>query len=226
MNKLCVDDVTDSISPIQGDCGGAIPTSTLQSFRVRPVTRFDATPFIISIHYAKRFPSISYYFGLFDADELIGVVCYGTPASHSLTIGICGKKYKSQVLELNRLVLKYNRKNEASYLVSKSLKLLPKPKIIVSYADTSQNHVGVVYKASNFIYTGLSDKRTEWAMKGSKLHSKTICDSYSLEHRKSNDQFYLIDRPRKHRYIYFLGNKKQKKQYLLDLKYNVKEYPK
>ena len=225
MNELCVDDVTDSIPLIQSGCGGASPTSTLHDFRVRPVTRFDATPFIISRHYAKRFPSISYYFGLYDADELVGVVCYGTPASHSLTVGICGKQYKSQVLELNRLVLKYNRKNEASYLISKSFKLLPKPRIIVSYADTSQDHIGVVYKATNFIYTGLSDKRTEWAMKGSKLHSKTICDHYSLEQRKRDAQFHLIDRPRKHRYIYFLGNKKQKKQYLKDLKYEVQEYP-
>lgn len=193
---------------------------------VKPITRFDATPFIISRHYAKRFPSVSYYFGLFDKDELIGVICYGSPPSPSLTVGICGKQYRNEVIELNRLVLKYNRKNEASYLVGKSFKLLPKPKIIVSYADTSQNHVGTVYKATNFIYTGLSDKRTEWAMRGSNLHSKTICDSYSLEHRKNNDQFYVINRPRKHRYIYFIGNKKQKKQYMFNLKYNVQEYPK
>jgi len=225
MNELCVDDVTDSIPLIQSGCGGASPTSTLHDFRVRPVTRFDATPFIMSRHYAKRFPSISYYFGLFDASELVGVVCYGSPPSPPLTVGICGKEYKSQVLELNRLVLKYNRKNEASYLISKSFKLLPKPRIIVSYADTSQDHVGVVYKATNFIYTGLSDKRTEWAMKGSRQHSKTICEQHTLEHRKNSDDFYVIDRPRKHRYIYFLGNKKQRKQYLSDLKYEVKEYP-
>ena len=195
-------------------------------FTVKPVTRFDATPFVISRHYAKRFPSVSYYYGLFDHDELIGIICYGSPPSPSLTIGICGKQFKNEVLELNRLVLKYNRKNEASYLISKSLKLVPKPKIIVSYADTSQNHVGTVYKATNFIYTGLSDKRTEWAMRGSNLHSKTICDTYSLEHRKNNDQFYIIDRPRKHRYIYFIGNKKQKKQYMLNLKYRMQNYPK
>ena len=197
-----------------------------RGYIVKPVTRFDATPFIISRHYAKRFPSVSFYFGLFDSDELIGVVCYGSPASPSLTVGICGKQYRDEVIELNRLVLKYNRKNEASYLVGKSFKLLPKPKIIVSYADTSQNHVGTVYKATNFIYTGLSDKRTEWAMRNSNLHSKTICDSYSLEHRKNNDQFYVINRPRKHRYIYFIGNKKQKKEYMFNLKYKVQNYPK
>lgn len=197
------------------------------NFKVKPVTKFDATPFIIDIHYAKRFPSVSHYFGLFNDSEMIGLVCYGSPASHSLTIGICGKEYKQQVLELNRLVLKYNRKNEASYLIGQSFKLLPKPRIIVSYADTSQNHLGRVYQATNFIYTGLSDKHSEWRMKNSNLHSKAVCRNYSLEERKSNpEKFEKIDRPRKHRYIYFLGSKKQIKHYKSNLKYSVSNYPK
>ncbi len=132
-----------------------------------------------------------------------------------------------KVIELNRLVLKYNRKNEASYLVGQSLKLLPKPKIVVSYADTAQNHTGIVYQATNFIYTGLSAKRTDWRMVNSNLHSYTICQKWDSKHRNNNpDIFYKIDRPRKHRYIYYLGNKKNKKQFLKKLKYPIMEYPK
>ena len=123
--------------------------------------------------------------------------------------------------------LKNNIKNEASYLVGNSFKLLPKPSIIVSYADTNQNHSGYIYQATNFIYTGLSDKRTEWRMKNTNKHSKTICEQYTLEERKNNpDKFEVIDRPRKHRYIYFIGSKKDKKQILKQLKYPVMEYPK
>jgi len=36
----------------------------------------------------------------------------------------------------------------------------------------------------------------------------------------------MIDRPRKHRYIYFLGDKKQKKEMLSKLNYDVLPYPK
>ena len=125
------------------------------------------------------------------------------------------------------MVLKNNIKNEASYLVGNSLKLLPKPSIIVSYADTNQNHSGYIYQATNFIYTGLSDKRTEWRMKNTNKHSKTICEQYTLEERKNNpDKFEVIDRPRKHRYIYFIGSKKDKKQILKQLKYPIMKYPK
>ena len=178
-------------------------------------------------HYAKRIPSISYSFGLYLENELVGVVTYGSPASSSLCRGIAGDDYKKIVLELNRLVLKNNIKNEASFLVSNSFKQLPKPSIIVSYADTSQNHTGYIYQATNFIYTGLSDKRTEWRMKNTNKHSKTICEQYTLEERKNNpDKFEVIDRPRKHRYIYFIGNKKDKKTLINKLKYPISKYPK
>ena len=109
-------------------------------------------------------------FGMYDKDELIGVITYGTPPSKALLKGIAGEEFMDKVIELNRLVLKHNRKNEASYLIGQSFKLLPKPKVIVSYADTSQEHVGKVYQATNFIYTGLSAKRSDWRMVGSDMH--------------------------------------------------------
>ena len=199
----------------------------INEYKVLQISYQQTKPFILDIHYAKRMPSITYAFGLYFKNELVGVVCYGSPPSQSLCKGIAGENYKSIVLELNRLVLKNNIKNEASFLVGNSFKLLPKPSIIVSYADTSQNHTGYIYQATNFIYTGLSDKRTEWRLKNSNKHSKTICEQYSLEERKNNpDKFEVIDRPRKHRYIYIIANKKDKKMIMQNLKYQVSKYPK
>ena len=129
--------------------------------KVLPIDRKSCAPFILGIHYAKRWPSISYAYGLFDGQELIGVVTYGTPPSAPLRKGIAGDEFKADVLELNRLCLKYNRKNEASKLVGGSLRLLPKNRIIVSFADTQQGHTGVVYQATNFMYCGLSAKDSE-----------------------------------------------------------------
>jgi len=199
----------------------------IENYKVLNISYEQTKPFILKIHYAKRMPSITYSFGLYFKNELVGVVTYGSPPSQSLCKGIAGDKYKNIVLELNRLVLKNNIKNEASFLVGNSFKLLEKPKIIVSYADTSQNHNGYIYQATNFIYTGLSDKRTEWRLKNSNKHSKTVCEQYTLEERKNNpNKFEVIDRPRKHRYIYIIANKKDKKNILNDLKYTIYKYPK
>lgn len=146
--------------------------------KVAKINRNQCEPFVIGIHYAHRWPSISYSFGLFDGDELIGVVTYGTPPSAPLRRGIAGDDLKDKVLELNRLCLKYNRKNEASFLVSRSLKMLPES-IVISFADTSQGHCGIVYQACNFSYHGLSAKRTDWKAKGKEhLHGQSIADEF------------------------------------------------
>lgn len=174
-----------------------------------------ADPFILDIHYAKRKPSMSYVFGMYDNEELIGICTFGSPASPSLCKGIAGEKNKSKVIELNRLVLKNNQKNEASYLVGQSLKLLPKPKIIVSYADTAQNHTGIVYQATNFLFTGTSKPRTDIAGKDGK-HSR----------HHLGDKTKRVYRSAKHRYVYINANKKDKKQLLKELNYPILEYPK
>lgn len=213
---------------------GANLSDLLCGYNVRIIERADCEPYILRIHYAKRWPSISYAFGLFLDNELCGVVTYGTPPSATLKRGIAGDEFKADVLELNRLCLKYNRKNEASILVGRSLRMLPINKIVVSFADTSQGHTGLVYQATNFIYCGLSAKRTDWKVKGKEhLHGQTIADEFrGFENRaqamrdKYGDDFYLEPRARKHRYIFIVGNKHYKKKVLSALKYGVEPYPK
>lgn len=203
-------------------------------YSVREVSRDECEPFIIGIHYAKRWPSISYSFGLFIGDELIGVVTYGTPPSATLRCGVAGSENANKVKELNRLCLKYNNRNEASMLVSNSLKMLPKGLIVVSFADTEQGHKGYVYQACNFTYHGLSAKRTDWKIRGKEhLHGQTVADEFrGVKNRaqamrdKYGEDFYLKDRPRKHRYIFITGNGKKKRSMLAIIKYKQEVYPK
>jgi hypothetical protein len=160
-------------------------------------------------------------------------VTYGTPVSSPLRIGVCGEKWIEKVLELNRLCCE-STKNLASMLVGRSLAMLPKPSIVVSYADTEQGHIGYVYQATNFIYTGLSAKRTDWKIKGAEhLHGATVADmSRGKENRadymreKFGDDFYLKDRPRKHRYIFFVGSMIDRREMRKSLMYPVEPYPK
>jgi len=201
--------------------------------KVLPINSFEVEPWLLQKHYAKRMCPISYAFGLYKDENLIGIVTYGIPASSSLRMGICGSDYIENVLELNRLCCE-NQSNMASMLVGRSLQMLPKPSIIVSYADTEQGHVGYVYQATNFIYTGLSAKRTDWKIKGMEhLHGATIADmSRGHENRadwmreKFGNDFYLKDRSRKHRYIFLLGNKYKKQAMLKALNYKIEPYPK
>ena len=136
-------------------------------FTVKPIKRYETHDWFLNKHYAKRVPSITYCYGLYDANKVLqGVISFGSPASKPLVVGAFKGKYQEDFLELNRLCVNENlEKNVLSFFVSQSIKLLEKPKVIVSYADTSQSHHGYIYQATNWIYTGLSDKRTEWRMK-------------------------------------------------------------
>ena len=178
---------------------------------------YEATKdWILNIHYAKRMPSISYAYGLYRHDEMVSMVSYGSPASPSLCKGICGEEYKSDVIELNRLVLKDNLPNEASFLVARSLKLLPKPKVVVSYADAGGHfHTGFVYQATNFLFTGTTRPRTDIAGKEGK-HSR----------HHLGDITRRVARTAKHRYVYFIGSKRERKVLREALRYPVLDYPK
>ena len=188
------------------------------NFTVSSITSKETYDWLLYKHYLKRIPCISFSFGLFDGSVLVGVVTYGTPASNSLCVGLCGKEYKSIVLELNRLCINDELpSNCASFFISRTFKLLPKPTILVSYADKSFGHTGYIYQATNWIYTGLSDKRRErYNPDDLEKHGRHI----------SSLDLPLRDRPRKHRYVYFIGSKKDKKVLKNKLLYPIKEYPK
>jgi hypothetical protein len=184
------------------------------NYSVNQIKAEETHEWILKIHYAKRLPSISWAFGLYFFKDLVGIITFGMPASNQLCFGVCGKEYKSNVLELNRLCLLNNKKNEASFLISNSIKLLPKPSIIVSYADKGQNHTGCVYQATNFLFTGTTKERTD-AFAGEGKHSRHATDSTIRQHRTA-----------KHRYVYIHADKKGKKDITKKLNYDVFPYPK
>lgn len=196
---------------------------------VTEITRDDYLPYFLEIHYARRVPSVTYAFGLFENESLVGVVTYGTPASSTLCRGVCGDDYQRDVIELNRLVLRNNKPNEASRLIGASFRLLPKPKIIVSFADTSQDHLGIVYQATNFLYTGLSARFRDPKVRGLE-HQHHATYARGMNHAQLIEKFgidnvYYVERSRKHRYIHFVGTKKQVKQMRRALRYEVLPYP-
>lgn len=197
--------------------------------KVLPINSFEVEPWLLEKHYAKRIPSISYAFGAYIDGKLIGIVTYGTSASSTLRHGVCGKKWQEYVIELNRLVC-LNEKNIASELVGKSMQMLPKPSIIISYADSEQGHVGYVYQATNFIYTGLSSKFKDPKVKGLEhQHHATYAHGMTnaqVIQKYGAENVYFVDRARKHRYVFFVGSKTQKKQMKKDLTYKIFSYPK
>ena len=200
---------------------------------VTTIKQSDYAPWLLERHYARRLCAVSYAFGAYEGGELLGVVTYGPPASRHLCIGLCGSEWADKVLELNRLCCE-SLPNLAGRLVGHSLRALPRPSVVVSYADTSQGHVGYVYQATNWLYTGLTDSqrktpRKDWVLRGQGgLHSRSLThigNSAKLRERFGDD-FIAVPRKPKHRYVQLVGSKSQRKAMRAALRYAVEPYPK
>ena len=190
--------------------------SIIEKYKINSIETYLCKDWILYKHYAKRIPSISYSFGLFDDNILIGILTIGKPASPQLCEGICGKQFTKYVYELNRLCVNDNlEKNVLSYFVSGCIKLIKEDMILVSYADTKMNHNGYIYQATNWIYTGATKERTDIGFEDG---------SHSRHYDKNIDYSIRKHRSSKHRYVYFIG--KLKKQFIKNLKYDIMPYPK
>lgn len=206
--------------------------SIKNKYQVRSIANDDIKEWLLYKHYAHTIPSVIYSFGIFD-DNLIlqGVCCYGSPANnHNNQMG----DFKQ--IELVRLVKNENlERNVASFFISETFKILPKPLSLISYADIGKNHHGYIYQATNWIYTGIGggvdfyidDKQNE-------IHSRIMSDYRIKFPDKSREEiskllnWTKIKGTFKHRYFYFLGDKKLKKQWIAELKskYDILPYPK
>jgi len=198
------------------------------NWKIKRILNKTAQDIVIKHHYLHRRAPCSFAFGLYNNDELVGVVMYGTPSSSSLRKGICGIDEKNNVIELTRLWIDDKiGKNAESYLIGNTIKKINK-EIVVSYSEIEQGHIGIVYQATSFLYSGLSAKRTNWTVEGINKHCQTIADKYTSKELKEKygDKFKLVPRPRKHRYIFINAKKKRRKELIKKIKYPLLPYPK
>ena len=173
---------------------------------VSDISKKLASSTVVSQHYLHRKPPISFAFGLFALEDLtlVGVITFGCPPSRHLQKSVCPSD-PSLVLELNRLwVADCMPRNTESWFISRALKLLP-AKLICSYADTKEGHVGYVYRASNWNYAGWTD-----------MDRKTPRFDYISPGKHTREAFrsgytHKVRRKPKHKYWICTGDKRQRK---------------
>ena len=160
--------------------------------------------------------------------NLTSDLCSRPPSSAPLRSGVAGPENARNVAELTRLwVCDSVPKNGESYLIGRTVGKAGK-EIVVSFAEIQQGHVGIVYQATNWIYTGLSAKRTNWTIDGMSKHCQTLADKYTADEIRAEfgDRFSLQDRPRKHRYIFINAKGRRRAEILASLRYRPQPYPK
>lgn len=185
---------------------------------------------VLAHHYSGRTVGAKHCFGLRIDGDLVGCVVYSQPASYTLCKGVCGDEFKPFVIELARLVITTKERNAASFLIGNSLALLGDA-VVVSYADCNDHvgHVGYVYQATNWIYTGKGSAEPKWAhpetgeiISFTRRHIDKKAAAIGLDYR----ELTKVKQSGKHRYVIFTGSKRFRAQAEKALKYKRMEYPK
>ena len=151
------------------------------------------------------------------------------PASNAAAI--CGERYRDDALELTRLfVHDWAGRNSESWLIGKSFRFVEGPKILLSYADTGAGHIGYIYQATNWLYTGVSIHNHYQLADGTIIQSRSAWNpkvgETAQDFYERNPGSKPIRAESKHRYVYFLGSKKQRKELRQALRWPVLPYPK
>jgi len=212
-----------------------MPILDVSRCKARVINYETAANMVEIYHYAHRVPSIVVAVGMYIDDILAGCITYGIPPVPNVQ-RCCGEEYRKNALELNRLFIHdWAGRNSESWLVGQSFgllrKLYPHYHILISYADTGENHIGYIYQATNWLYTGVSPAMpTGWLIGTHEYHNKALVNmigSWSPSKvKKAFQNATQLLGGSKHRYIYFLGSKKERKELHKLLRWPVLPYPK
>jgi len=209
--------------------GGAIPTPALQSLTVKPITHRPAKDLLVRNHYLHTMPGgTKLAFGVFSSRRLMGAVTLGVGPfnAHRLVSGAT----HDDCIALTRLwlddSLPKNSESRVLAVVLRSLARHTRMKFVVTYADPTAGHLGIIYQAGGWHYTGVSGPSVLYDLgDGVGRHSRTFGHSLgtrSLHYlRRHGTQVSPIERPGKHRYVYFLD-----KSWSDKLNVPVRPYPK
>jgi hypothetical protein len=187
-------------------------------------------------HYSHSWTPSRYSLGLFDGENLIGVAVYGFPVGRQTVKSITPNLENRDVLELKRLWLVDEApKNSESYFIGKTFDWLRKNtniKVLVSYSDPMQNHLGIIYQATNWLYQGNNialSKGYLHKIHGKLTNQRSVCVVYKTIKReellKIDPNYERIEIKKKHRYVYIL-HKKDRKKIMSELKHKILPYPK
>jgi hypothetical protein len=175
----------------------------------------EVSKFVKTNHYSKTHPGgIDFSFKLEYNGELAGVCLFGYMAGNpKASCVLSGHDDTSKYRELMRLVLLDEvPKNSESQFVGWCLRWLKKNTdllAVLSFADPVHGHSGGIYRAGNWLYTGLQKPaRPRIFVNGIDVHPRMCVNRYGTSSIPKLKALGLtietLPRESKHRYVYVL----------------------
>ena len=182
----------------------------MNAYTVEPASRCDVEG-LVRKHYLGRWPGVVVsILGLLaeDHSRYIGVVVFALPPRET------AKRYHVSVAwELARLFIEDGTpKNTETWFMARAIAYVkrerPEVELLISYADPSAGHSGVIYRAGNWIQDGRTDQerktpRFDYAV-GSKIYSRR-------SHVPDGAEIRRVPRVSKFRFVYWMKNHETKR---------------
>lgn len=197
---------------------------------VGPVSTQDVQEFARRYHYTGVGNNANWRWGLWRGVVLHGVVSYNLP-TRSVCASVFGPEHLHRVWHMGRLILsEESPRNSESRLIAGSLKAIrdehPDVWAVLTYAATDAGHLGYVYQATNALYTGTGGDPKFYVDRAGRRRG-THLDGRSVSPARAESMGWTLHRGGvKHRYLYVLGSKTQRRQRMAQLRLPVLPYPK
>ena len=183
-------------------------------FRIDWCSFHDAKLAVEYWHYSHNLPQSKLArLGVWESNRFVGAIVFGVGATAGLV-----QQYgllPQEGAKLIRIALDKHI-TPVSQMMSVALRLLKREmmglRLIVSFADPEHHHLGGIYQAGNWIYTGLTQSSDEYLLNGRRLHGRTLRHqkpSHLTTHQAAfllDPHYSVVKGSRKHRYLYPLDD--------------------
>ena len=134
-------------------------------------------------HYSRTMPAAKLVrIGVWEDGRFVGAILYGSGANRHLARPFGLKP--TEACELVRVALASGRQHPTSKCLAISLKILkrhcPGLRLVVSYADTKEGHMGTIYQATNWIFLEAANQ-PYLKVRGKVEHPRSLYDRYGRQ---------------------------------------------
>ena len=152
------------------------PACDLVGLLIAPCSHEAAAKAVQRWHYSRVMPAGKLVkFGVWEDERFVGTILYGRGATPMLARSF--HIDQTVIAELVRVACG-DHATPVTRMVAVSLKLLrarsPGLRVVLSFADPDQGHVGMIYRAGNWLYLGRSSEANFWMVHGVKRHPRSI----------------------------------------------------
>jgi hypothetical protein len=190
-------------------------------FKIAPVPAKIAKPFVTQLHYTKGIMKSPVCIGLIVEEELRAVAAFASPMSEAVRAWPWGPDARHHVTELHRLACaplsdwEDRPPNVLSWFLVRALQefvtIRPLIKGVVSYADSTQGHVGSIYRAANALYFGtVRGAGKSYLDEEGRLHPPRYCGVNLTDADAALRGWTPVKSKEKHRYLFLTSSEETK----------------